>query len=98
MGAWYSGISISKDTQFKNTLYAYKGDREYENVEDYDWNHTNTLVACNLSFTVNHNQTLVGNRMELTHDNKVFDMPLKTLVGIDVAYNRQVRAPRIQQP
>ena len=84
---------FSKDTQFKNTLYAYKGDREYENVEGYDWNNTNTLVARNLSFAVNHNQTLVGNRMELTHDNKVFEMPLKTLIGIDVAYNRQVRAP-----
>jgi iron complex outermembrane recepter protein len=83
---------FDKNTQIKNTLYVYKGDRQYENVEGYDWNATNSAVLRGMSFAVNHNQTLVGNRIELNNDSKVFDLPLKTLVGIDVAYNRQVRA------
>lgn len=84
---------FSKDTQLKNTLYFYKGDRQYENVEGYDWNNTNTAIVRNLSFAVNHNQTLIGNRLEFNHDDKVFGMPLKTSAGIDVAYNEQTRAP-----
>lgn len=84
--------AFSKDTHLKNTLYAYKADRQYENVEGYDWNTTNSAILRGLSFAVNHNQTMVGNRIELTHDNKLFNLPLKTLAGIDVAYNRQVRA------
>lgn len=83
---------VNKDTQIKNTLYVYKGDRQYENVEGYDWNATNSAILRGMSFAVNHNQTLVGNRIELNNDSKVFELPLKTLVGIDVAYNRQVRA------
>lgn len=84
--------AFNKNTQLKNTLYIYKGDRQYENVEGYDWNATNSAILRGMSFAVNHNQTLVGNRIELTHENKLFNLPLKTLAGIDVAYNRQVRA------
>lgn len=83
---------FNKDTQLKNTLYVYNAERDFENVEGHDWNNTNTAVLRGLSFATNHNQTMVGNRIEMTHDNKVFDMPLKTSAGIDVAYNRQVRA------
>ena len=84
---------FSKDTQVKNTFYFYQGDRDYQNVEGYDWNATNTAIIRNLSFAVKHDQTIIGNRIELTHDDKVFGMPLKTSAGIDVAYNKQTRSP-----
>ncbi|OQW69408.1 MAG: TonB-dependent siderophore receptor [Proteobacteria bacterium ST_bin11] len=84
---------LTDNTQFKNTFYYYKADRQWLNVEGYDWNATNSLITRNQSFATNHDQALVGNRFEIVHSNNWFGLPSKVSAGIDVAYNKQTRAP-----
>jgi iron complex outermembrane receptor protein len=87
---------LSDNTQFKNTFYYYKADRQYLNVEGYDWNSTNSLITRNLSFAVNHDQALVGNRFEIVHSSNWFSLPSKISAGVDIAYNKQTRAPSME--
>ncbi len=87
---------LSDHTQFKNTFYYYKADRQWLNVEGYDWNASNTQIIRNRSFAVNHDQALVGNRFEIVHSNRWFNLPSKISAGIDVAYNKQTRAPSME--
>ncbi|WP_445369792.1 TonB-dependent receptor [Methylomonas sp. BW4-1] len=87
---------LSDNTQFKNTFYYYKADRQYLNVEGYDWNSTNTLITRNKSFAVNHDQALVGNRFEIVHSSNWFSLPSKISAGVDIAYNKQTRAPSME--
>lgn len=85
-------FNFSESTQFKNTFYFYQADRQYQNVEVYDWNATNTLIDRSGSFATTHDQMLLGNRVELTHEDTLFSLPTKVSAGIDVAYNKQSRA------
>ncbi|MCQ8119727.1 TonB-dependent receptor [Methylomonas rosea] len=87
---------LSDNTQFKNTFYYYKADRQYLNVEGYDWNSTNSRITRNLSFAVNHDQALVGNRFEIVHSTNWFSLPSKISAGVDIAYNKQTRAPSME--
>ncbi|MDT4292249.1 TonB-dependent receptor [Methylomonas sp. MO1] len=87
---------LSDNTQLKNTFYYYKADRQYLNVEGYDWNSTNTLITRNKSFAVNHDQALVGNRFEIVHSSNWFSLPSKVSAGVDIAYNKQTRAPSME--
>ncbi|AMK78451.1 MULTISPECIES: TonB-dependent receptor [Methylomonas] len=87
---------LSDNTQFKNTFYYYKADRQYLNVEGYDWNSTNSLITRNQSFAVNHDQALVGNRFEIVHSSNWFSLPSKVSAGVDIAYNKQTRAPSME--
>ena len=84
---------LNNSTKLKNTLYYYRGDRQYRNVEGADWNSTNTLIGRRLSFAVDHNQTLIGDRIEASHETELFSLPTKIFGGIDVAYNNQTRSP-----
>ena len=87
--------NFSPSLQFKNTLYFYNADRQYKNVEVYDWNNTNTAIVRSSPFATKHEQSMLGDKMELAHDGKVFGMPLKTSAGIDVVYNKQYRSPGV---
>ncbi|MBS3963352.1 MAG: TonB-dependent receptor [Methylomonas sp.] len=82
---------FNDDTQLKNTFYYYDATRQWRNVEGYDWNNTNTLITRNNSFATDHNQSVVGNRMELVHDMALFTLPTRFSAGVDVAYNKQRR-------
>lgn len=84
---------FSNKTDLKNTFYYYKADRQYANVEGADWNATNSLITRDKSFATKHDQAVIGNRLELTHDTSLFTLPSKISSGIDVAYNKQVRFP-----
>ena len=84
---------FSDKTQFKNTVYYYKADRQYKNVEGADWNNTNTLLVRNKSFATNHDQAVLCDRIEMIHSGSLFSLPSKFSSGIDVAYNKQTRSP-----
>lgn len=86
-------FQLSDSTQLKNTLYYYQADRQYRNVEVYDWNATNTQIARSASLATEHDQMLLGNRVEAVHDTSLFSLPTKVSAGIDVAYNKQTRFP-----
>lgn len=86
-------FQVSDRTQLKNTFYFYQADRQYRNVEGYDFNNTNTLIARSASFATDHEQSVIGNRMELINEAEVFNLPSKVSAGIDVVYNKQTRFP-----
>lgn len=86
-------FQVDDKTQLKNTFYFYQADRQYRNVEVYDWNNTNTAITRSSSLATNHDQNLIGNRIELTHEASMFGLPSKVAAGIDVAYNKQTRFP-----
>jgi iron complex outermembrane receptor protein len=82
--------------QFVNTLYFYRADRQYENVEVYRWNRTNTLIDRTAAFATKHVQSLVGNRFEGTYQTDLLGMPLTTAAGIDASWNAQTRYPSLE--
>lgn len=84
-------FEINSRTRLKNTLYYYQADRQYRNVEVYDYNSSNTLISRSASFATDHKQNLLGDRIEFSRDTEVFSLPSKIFAGIDVAYNTQER-------
>ena len=86
-------FKFNANTQLKNTFYFYQADRQYRNVEVYDWDATNTSIARSSSLATQHDQSLVGDRIELMHEGSLFSLPSKVSTGIDVAYNKQTRFP-----
>jgi iron complex outermembrane receptor protein len=87
---------IDDATQIKNTFYFYNADRQYTNVEVYRWNATNTLINRSGSFATRHVQSLIGNRSELTHEDTLFGLPIKSVGGVDVSWNDQTRYPSLE--
>ncbi|WP_292979708.1 TonB-dependent receptor [Nitrosomonas sp.] len=84
---------LSEATQARNTFYWYDADRQYKNVEVYRWNAANTLINRSASFATDHKQNLIGNRLELSHQQSLFGFPTKWLAGTDIAFNDQTRFP-----
>lgn len=84
---------LSEATQARNTFYWYDADRQYKNVEVYRWNAANTLINRSASFATDHKQNLIGNRLELSHQQNLFGFPTKWLAGTDIAFNDQTRFP-----
>lgn len=84
---------LSEATQTRNTFYWYDADRQYKNVEVYRWNAANTLINRSASFATDHKQNLIGNRLELSHQQNLFGFPTKWLAGTDIAFNDQTRFP-----
>lgn len=84
---------LSEATQVRNTFYWYDAYRKYRNVEVYRWNGDNTLINRSASFAVDHKQNLIGNRLELSHQQNLFGLPARWLAGTDIAFNDQTRFP-----
>lgn len=79
---------LSDAAKLRNMFYYHHVDRQWIDVETYRWNATNTLVDRSASLAIRHVQELIGNRLEATRDDFVFDMPMKTVAGVDVSWNR----------
>lgn len=86
-------FKLSDATQIKNTFYWYSAERNYRNVEVYKWNASNTLINRTASFAVDHKQNLIGDRVDITHQNKLFTLPAQWSMGADFAFNDQTRYP-----
>lgn len=97
---------LNDATQFKNTFYFYRADRQYENVEVYRYNAANqafggvtfppnTLINRSDALYTRHIQSLVGNRTEAVHQDNILGFPTKFSAGIDVSWNDQTRNPSI---
>jgi len=104
---WVRDISeyrLNDATQFKNTFYFYRADRQYENVEVYRYNAANQalggltwgpnmLINRSDALYTRHIQSLVGNRTEATHQDNILGFPTKFSAGVDVSWNDQTRNP-----
>lgn len=87
---------LDAETQFRNTFYLYRADRQFQNVENYAYNATNMLLTRNSSLATRHVQSLVGDRLEAINETKLFGMTSKTVAGIDFSLNQQTRDPSLE--
>lgn len=83
----------SDSLRFKNTLYHYDALRDYQNVETYSFNATNTLVSRGSPYYQRHDQKLNGNRLEFNLNSLLFSLPSDWAGGIDYSQNEQTRFP-----
>jgi iron complex outermembrane receptor protein len=86
----------SEALQFKNLFYFYRADRQYYNVEGYDYNAANTLLTRSASFATRHLHYVVGDRLEATNQTTIFGMDSKTVAGVEYSLVQQVRNPSFE--
>lgn len=79
--------------RLKNTVYAYDALRDYRNVESYRFNAANTAVTRSSALLQRHDQRLVGDRLEATHQGRIGARRSDWAVGVDLSVNRQTRFP-----
>lgn len=81
-------------TSIRNTLYHYDALRDYRNVEVYKFNAANTLVTRSSPLLTRHDQSVIGDRVELTHKTEWAGMKSDWAAGFDYNVNEQTRFPR----
>ncbi len=86
----------SEDLQFRNTFYFYRADRQFQNVENYRYNASNTLLERSSSLATRHIQSLVGDRLEALNEATIFGMKSKSVAGVDYSLNQQTRDPSLE--
>lgn len=101
--------AFSEALQFKNTLYFYRADRQWENIEAGSYNARNqafaggaflpnSLINRSEEFAVRHLHSLIGNRTETFYHADIFGFPTRTSAGVDVSWNDQTRNPSLPNP
>ncbi|MGG5289491.1 TonB-dependent receptor [Pseudomonas shirazensis] len=79
---------ISDATSVHNTLYHYDAQRDYRNLERYSYN-TAGNVQRGSPYLQRHEQTVLGDRIELRHANSLFGLPSQWALGLDYSRMRQ---------
>jgi len=83
----------SDSLRLRNTLYHYDALRDYQNVETYAFNASNTRVTRSNALLQRHDQELNGNRFEFNWDASLFSLPSAWAGGFDYSVNKQTRFP-----
>ena len=78
---------------FKNTLYYYRADRDFRNLETYRFNAGNTQVLRSGALLQRHEQRLIGNRVEGLYRSTLAGLPSDWSFGADYSVNKQTRYP-----
>jgi iron complex outermembrane receptor protein len=95
--SWLRSVAEYKPsaaTTVRNTLYRYDALRDWRNVEVYRFTADNAQVIRSSPLLQRHDQSLTGNRVELTHRGSLFGRPSDWASGLDASVNRQTRFPR----
>lgn len=79
--------------RLRNTFYHYDALRDYQNVETYAFNATNTAVTRSNALLQRHDQDLNGNRVEFNWDSSLGSLPSAWAGGFDYSVNKQTRFP-----
>ncbi|CAM4059776.1 Ferrichrysobactin receptor [Pseudomonas reidholzensis] len=79
---------ISDSTSVQNTLYHYDAERDYRNVERYTYNSAGNVQRAS-PYLQRHEQQVLGDRVELRHDNRLFDLASQWALGLDYSRMRQ---------
>ncbi|WKB53358.1 TonB-dependent receptor [Eleftheria terrae] len=93
---WLRSITdwrLSDSTRLKNTFYAYDALRDYRNVESYRFDAGNTSVIRSATLLQRHDQRLVGDRIEGSHQGQAWGHRSDWAWGLDVSVNKQTRFP-----
>lgn len=83
----------SEALELRNTFYAYDALRDYNNVETYRFNASNTQVIRSAAYLQRHDHEVVGDRVEGTYKSSVAGRKSDWAFGLDVSVNRQTRFP-----
>ncbi|MBF8729237.1 TonB-dependent receptor [Pseudomonas guariconensis] len=83
---------LSDTTSVQNTLYHYNAQRDYRNLESYAHNAAGNVVRSS-PYLQRHEQRLLGDRLELRHDNKVLGLANQWSLGLDYSRMRQTLYP-----
>ncbi|MBD9415601.1 TonB-dependent receptor [Pseudomonas sp. PDM16] len=92
---WVRSITdyhIGDATSLQNTLYHYNAQRDYRNIETYSYNAAGD-VARSGAYLQRHDQNVLGNRLELRHDNQLFGLASQWSLGVDYSRMRQTLHP-----
>ncbi|QIT53869.1 TonB-dependent receptor [Aquisalimonas sp. 2447] len=74
--------------QVRNRVYAHTGERNWKNVEAYNYDPDEDVIRRSVPIQITHDQTLFGNRLEAIHDHTLLGLPHRVSVGLDVSRNR----------
>lgn len=79
---------ISDATSVHNTLYHYDAQRDYRNLERYSYNAASN-VQRGSPYLQRHEQTVLGDRIELRHANTLHGLSSQWAMGVDYSRMRQ---------
>lgn len=84
---------INDSTSLRNTLYHLDSQRDYRNLETYQYNADNSLVNRSTAYQVRHQGEQNGNQFELRHDNRLFGLDTTWSGGFEYKVNRTTNSP-----
>lgn len=84
---------LSDKTTLTNTFYHYDAERDWRNVEGYQYNAANTAVQRSKIYLQHHGQSILGNRTEALHKDTLFGKPTTWSFGADFSRNNQTQYP-----
>lgn len=87
-------LKVSDALQFKNTFYVYDAQRDYQNVESYAFNATNTRVDRSSAYYQRHDARLFGNRIDGTYKSEIAGLRSDWSFGLDMSLNKQTIHPK----
>lgn len=83
---------LGDSTSVHNTLYHYDGQRDYRNLEQYAYT-ADGNVRRSSPYLQRHEQKVLGDRVELRHDNTLFGLASQWALGLDYSHMRQTLYP-----
>ncbi|QHG64443.1 TonB-dependent receptor [Pseudomonas putida] len=83
---------VNDSTSVHNTLYHYSAQRDYRNVERYSYTGDGN-VQRGSPYLQRHEQSVLGDRIELRHDNQLFGLASQWSLGLDYSHMRQTVYP-----
>lgn len=84
---------VSDSSSLHNTLYQYEAQRDYRNLERYRYNDAGNVTRSS-PYLQRHQQSVLGNRLELRHDNSLFGLASQWSAGLDWSQMRQSLYPK----
>ncbi|WP_338807480.1 TonB-dependent receptor [Pseudomonas chlororaphis] len=84
---------INDSTSLRNTLYHLDSQRDYRNLETYQYNADNSAVNRSTAYQVRHQGEQNGNQFELRHDSLIFGLDSTWSGGFEYKVNRTTNSP-----
>ncbi|PKA68669.1 iron complex outermembrane receptor protein [Pseudomonas baetica] len=84
---------INDSTTLRNTLYHLDSQRDYRNLETYQYNADNSAVNRSTAYQVRHQGEQNGNQFELRHDNTLFGLDTTWSGGFEYKVNQTTNYP-----
>ncbi|WP_347905765.1 TonB-dependent receptor [Pseudomonas purpurea] len=84
---------LNDSTRLRNTLYHLDSQRDYRNLETYQYNADNSAVNRSTAYQVRHQGEQNGNQFELSHDTRLFGLDSTWSGGFEYKVNQTTNSP-----